>query len=443
MASSSTRPALGEVVRLVRGTTYKSVLLGQPGPVLLGLASIQRNGGFRTDSLKTYGGESKPNILLKPGDLFVSLKDVTQSADLLGAIARVPESVAAGRLTQDTVKLEFGDNDYPRALVYWALRTPAFRSYCREHATGTTNLGLARDDFLAYRLPPPDSGALDLVELLEAIESRIDLFRRTNATLEAVAQALFKSWFVDFDPVRAKAEGREPEGMDAATAALFPASLEQWRSTVTEHRVQSLVDGRALVVGDGYRAKNSELGSPGVAFLRAGDLLAGRISPTRDLLSLEALPAAKGKHAHQGDTVFTSKGTIGRFAFVPALPEAVVYSPQVCYWRSLDHSQIAPEYLHFWMRSPLFSVQVDRVRGNAAIMDFVSLGDQRSMTLQLPDQQLQGRFAELVRPLMERTAANRAASDSLTELRDTLLPRLISGKLRLPEAKAVIEEAIA
>ncbi|MCI1711070.1 MAG: hypothetical protein LKM39_12735 [Chiayiivirga sp.] len=65
------------------------------------------------------------------------------------------------------------------------------------------------------------------------------------------------------------------------------------------------------------------------------------------------------------------------------------------------------------------------------------------MTLQLPDQQLQGRFAELVRPLMERTAANRAASDSLTELRDTLLPRLISGKLRLPEAKAVIEEAIA
>lgn len=119
MASEATRPSLGEVVELIRGTTYKSALLGQPGPVLLGLASIQRNGGFRGDNLKTYGGESKPKLLLGPGDLFVSLKDVTQSADLLGAIARVPASISCGRLTQDTVKLEFGKSKYPSNLVYW------------------------------------------------------------------------------------------------------------------------------------------------------------------------------------------------------------------------------------------------------------------------------------------------------------------------------------
>ena len=443
MAFNSTPPVLGEIVRLVRGTTYKSALLGQPGPVLLGLASIQRNGGFRTDSLKTYGGESKPNILLQPGDLFVSLKDVTQSADLLGAVARVPESVTAGRLTQDTVKLEFGDGDYPRDLVYWALRTPAFRSYCREHATGTTNLGLARDDFLAYRLPQADRCALNLVELLEALERRIDLLRHSNAALEAIARALFKSWFVDFDPVRAKSAGRDPEGMDAATAALFPASIDQWRRMFSEQRVQELVDTKALFVGDGYRAKNSELGRPGVAFLRAGDLLEGRVSPTRDLLSEGAVSAAKGKQARHGDTVFTSKGTIGRFAFVPALLETVVYSPQVCYWRALDHRTIAPEYLHFWMRSPLFSAQVDQVRGNAAIMDFVSLGDQRAMTLHLPEVSLQSRFAELVRPLLEQTAANRAFSDSLVGLRDTLLPRLISGKLRLPDVAQLVEAVVA
>lgn len=105
MVSEVHAPTIGEVVSLVRGTTYKSTLLEQPGPVLLGLASIQRNGGFRDDSLKTYGGESKPHQLLVPGDLFVSLKDVTQSADLLGAVARVPASIASGRLTQDTVKL--------------------------------------------------------------------------------------------------------------------------------------------------------------------------------------------------------------------------------------------------------------------------------------------------------------------------------------------------
>ena len=80
---------LGALVALQRGTTYKSSLLGYPGPVLLGLASIQRNGGFRGDSLRTYGGESPSKLILTPGDLYVSLKDVTQSADLLGAVSRV------------------------------------------------------------------------------------------------------------------------------------------------------------------------------------------------------------------------------------------------------------------------------------------------------------------------------------------------------------------
>ncbi|HOP17629.1 MAG TPA: hypothetical protein PLX99_13530, partial [Gammaproteobacteria bacterium] len=88
MAGETRRATLGDYFTLQRGTTYKSRLLGQPGPVLLGLASIQRNGGFRTDSLRTYGGDSPDKLLVHPGDLYVSLKDVTQSADLLGAVAR-------------------------------------------------------------------------------------------------------------------------------------------------------------------------------------------------------------------------------------------------------------------------------------------------------------------------------------------------------------------
>jgi type I restriction enzyme S subunit len=66
-----------------------------------------------------------------------------------------------------------------------------------------------------------------IAELLGALDDRITLLRETNATLEAIAQALFKSWFVDFDPVRAKQEGRAPEGMSDATAALFPDGFEE------------------------------------------------------------------------------------------------------------------------------------------------------------------------------------------------------------------------
>ena len=158
---------LRDFVTLQRGTTYKGNLLGLPGPVLLGLASIESDGGFRRGAFKTYGGESPAKITLGPGDLYVSLKDVTQSGDLLGSVARVPSDIPAGRLTQDTVKLEFQGTPISKDYIYWLLRTPVYREYCRARGTGTTTLGLGRDDFLNFPAPRPTSTDLSLVELLQ------------------------------------------------------------------------------------------------------------------------------------------------------------------------------------------------------------------------------------------------------------------------------------
>ena len=126
---------LGDVVSIERGTTYKSALIGLEGPILLGLGSIQRNGGFRDDSLRTYGGDSPERLLVKPGQLYASLKDVTQSADLLGAVARLPLDAPVGRLTQDTVRLDIKDPAVEPDYLYWVLRTPQYRQYCRAHLT--------------------------------------------------------------------------------------------------------------------------------------------------------------------------------------------------------------------------------------------------------------------------------------------------------------------
>lgn len=166
---------LGDHVELQRGKTYKSKLKGTPGPYLLGLGTIERNGGFRSNKLVTYGGDNPENLLVYPGDLYVSLKDVTQSADLLGSVARVPTSIKVGRMTQDTVKLVFNEDAPSRNIVYRTLLTPAYRDYCRSHATGTTNLGLAREDFLSYPLivPPPEiENVYD--EAMRKIEGKID-----------------------------------------------------------------------------------------------------------------------------------------------------------------------------------------------------------------------------------------------------------------------------
>jgi type I restriction enzyme S subunit len=200
MAVKRHRSTLGDYFTLQRGTTYKSRLLGQPGPELLGLATIQRNGGFPRDSLQTYGGECPHKLLVQPGDLYVSLKDVTQSADLLGAVARLPAGHRVGRLTQDTVKLEPKGTDVPLDYLYWLLRTPQYRSHCRAHATGTTNLGLSREDFLAFPAPEPTAKQQRIADVLTALEEKTELNHRINDTLEAIARALFKSWFVDSQP---------------------------------------------------------------------------------------------------------------------------------------------------------------------------------------------------------------------------------------------------
>ena len=182
---------LGELVDLTRGRTYKGSLKGLSGPVLLGLASIERNGGFRNDKLSTYGGDSPPNLILIPDDLFASLKDVTQSADLLGAVARVPAHVAKGRLTQDTVKLTFRTSTTSRKIVYCTLLTPQYRDYCRAHATGTTNLGLSREDFLAYPVVQPGEAVQQAFDAAtEIIDSRASRTMSEARTLAALRDAL-------------------------------------------------------------------------------------------------------------------------------------------------------------------------------------------------------------------------------------------------------------
>lgn len=451
MQSEGAAQTLGDLVSLVRGNTYKSALLSLPGPILLGLASIQRDGGFRGDSLKTYGGESAEKLLLRPGDLYVSLKDVTQSGDLLGAVARVPKSVELGRLTQDTVKLQFDRSRYPLDLLYWTLRCPEYRAYCRERAIGTTNLSLSRDDFLAFPLPSADADRLQLVELLEAIECRIDVLRQTNATLESIAQALFKSWFIDFDPVRAKAEGREPEGMDAATAALFPDELEEstlglipkgWTVEPMEDWLTALETGRRPRGGVG----NIPCGVPSIgaeSITRVGQFdFAKTKYVTEDFFA-----QMKSGHVQSYDVLlYKDGGKPGTF-----LPRVSMFGDgfpfEVCginehVFRVRVREPLGQIYLYFWLWSDAVMHEL-RHRGGKAAIPGINQSDVKEQKLLIPNKSVASTFNEKATPLFAKIFNNANLIQSLASMRDQLLSRLISGKLRVPECQEKVQEAIA
>lgn len=410
MASKLSAPTLGEVVSLVRGTTYKSALLKQPGPVLLGLASIQRNGGFRDDSLKTYGGESKPSQLLVPGDLYVSLKDVTQSADLLGAVARVPASVASGRLTQDTVKLDFGDSDYPRDLVYWTLRTPQYRSYCRGHATGTTNLGLARDDFLAYPLPAPTNDALSLAETLGALDDRIDNLRQTNATLQGIAATLFKSRFVDF-------EGVPQEDMQESELGLIPNG---WRIEEIGKLVQCMGGATPSTKDDAFwQGGTHHWATP----KDLSGLQAPMLTATEHLITDAGVARISSGLLPAGTLLMSSRAPIGYLA-IAALPVAINQG----FIAMPPGSALPPVWLLFWAKTNMEAI---KQKANGSTFMEISKAAFRPIKVVAPPPKILAQFDEVAAPMMERIKNNEYHIATLAALRDALLPRLISGQLRV------------
>jgi type I restriction enzyme S subunit len=407
---------MGDFYDLQRGTTYKGILKGQPGPLLLGLAAIQRNGGFRQDKLATYGGESPEKLLVRPGELFVSLKDVTQAGDLLGSVARVPMDGTVGRLTQDTVKLVPRGRDVPEAYIYWLLRAPEVRALCRARATGTTNLGLAREDFLSIPVPPLTPKRARLVAALDAAEARIEVNRKMRRTLEEMAQALFKSWFIDFD-------GHDPKGFVDSELGPIPRG---WK-------VGTLADVASLNP-ESWTAKTRP------ARLRYVDLSNTKWGQIESVTSYEAgdAPSRAQRILRSGDTIV---GTVrpGNGSFALVAEDGLTGSTGFAVLRPKTVRHLAFVYLS--------ATRVENIDRLANLADGGAYPAVRPEIVQqtpivVPDAISLGRFSEVVEPMLSRIGAGRREEDTLADLRDALLPKLISGELRVPDADERVEEAV-
>ena len=172
----------------------------------------------------------------------------------------------------------------------------------------------------------------------------------------------------------------------------MPRAKLQW----PQFTASDLIARKVLYVGDGYRAKNSEMGPTGLPFARAGNINGGFLFDGADLLDEGNVPKAGNKVSVPADIVFTSKGTVGRFAFVRPSTPKFVYSPQLCFWRVLDSSVLDARFLLYWMQSSDFLSQVQQVKGLTDMADYVSLSDQRRMTLTIPPSPVQSQIASIL-----------------------------------------------
>jgi type I restriction enzyme S subunit len=334
--------------------------------------------------------ERLPEYVLKVGDIVFGRKGAVDRS------AMVKPEEDGWFLGSDGIRLRLPSTCDARFVAYH-LQSPQTRAWLTQNATGTTmaSLNQATIERIPVFLPPlPEQRTI--AHILGTLDDKIDLNRRMNETLEAMARALFKSWFVDFDPVRAKAADLIREGV--------------------------------LEIGDGYRAKNSELLAPGLPFIRAGNLGNGFDTQGADVLHFESAAKAGRKLSQPGDVAFTSKGTIGRFARVTEFTGPFVYSPQICFWRSLDWGRLQPSILYCWMKSDDMRSQIDAVAGQTDMAPYVSLRDQRAMEVPVfPPSQLA--VARQLDPILLRQARLDAETKTLTDIRDMLLPKLITGEI--------------
>lgn len=296
--------------------------------------------------------------------------------------------------------------------------------------------------------PPPEIQR-EIVGVLGSLDDRIDLLRQTNTTLESITQALFKSWFIDFDPVCAKAEGREPDGMDAETAALFPDSFEDsalgeipngWSiSTLAEHviaeRGLSYKGAGLCSAGEGVPMHNLNSVLEGGDYKYAGiKYYSGEYKERNVAISGDIIVAnTEQGHNHR---------LIGFPAIIPSRYKRAIFSHHLYRVRLKPDTPLTTHTLYYMLMAPAVREQVVGC-ANGSTVNMLKVAGLEIPQFVCPPAQAARAFEGQAAVLRAQIESNIERAETLAALRDTLLPRLISGRLRLSEAEAQLNEAIA
>lgn len=353
----------------------------------------------------------------------------------LGEVAQLGNARVA--LAQRVVTLRGKAGLLDNTFLRYLLQTDEMQAQLAARATGTTVLGIKQSELrkVEIALPPIDLQR-GSASLLASLDDRIALLRETNATLEAIAQALYKSWFVDFDPVRAKSQGLAPAGMDEATAALFPDSFEESASGPLPRGWRTLTLAEAFeinpsrILRKGVEAKYLEM---------AGVPTSGHCA---DTISVRAF--GSGTKFRNGDTLLariTPCLENGKTAFVDFLEGDEIG------WGSTEFIVLRPkaplsEYTAYLLcRHAPFREFAERSMSGTSGRQRVQNDVLATFRIAVPSPAVAESFGALVCPLQQAITSNHSMAATLGALRDALLPRLISGQLRLPDALVEMEEA--
>jgi type I restriction enzyme S subunit len=374
--------------------------------------------------------------IARPNDLIFTQRGTLGQVSIVPKIGydRYVVSQSQMKITVDPTKADVN-------FLYYLFNSPDQLQYIRNSAIQTgvphTNLGILK--ITPIKIPPLNIQK-KVASVLTGLDDRIALLRETNGTLEAIAQAMFKSWFVDFDPVRAKAEGREPEGMDAATAALFPDSFEASALSLvpTGWSTCPVYDLASYINGAAYKAFDPNLERRGLPIIKIAELKSGVTVQT----AYSDVSMPEKYRIQTKDILFSWSGnpdtSIDTFVWI----HGHAWLNQHIF-RVLPHVVAERSFLLQTLKylRPVFA-ELARNKQTTGL-GHVTVADLKRLQVVKPEKNILACFDDIIAPIHTKIFNNDQMAQTLATLRDTLLPRLISGQLRLPDTDAIIEEAAA
>jgi len=385
------------------------------------------------------------NLSIERGDVF--LTRTSETVDELGmscvALADVPNATFNGFTKRLRPKSQ--DAIVPEYAGYF-FRGPSFRSGVYAMSSLSTRASLNNEMLarLTIMLPSVDEQAA-IGQVLKALDDKIELNRRMNETLEEMARALFKSWFVDFDPVRAKLDGRDVS-LPSTVDAVFPKSFRQseFGKLPDGWRLSSLGDearrcGGVIQTGPfGSQLHASDYVECGVPVIMPQDLSRRRVLTAKIARVEEGDAERLGRHrVRRGDVVYSRRGDVERHALIGERETGWLCGTGCLLVR-----------LGKKFPSPLFaSLSLDLAETRAwivqhaigATMPNLNTGILSRVPFLVPDDALLHAFENILQPLAKRIVENDRNAEVLSNVRDALLPKLLSGELRLKAAEKMVE----
>lgn len=363
----------------------------------------------------------------------------------IGQVGIVPDDIERYMLSTSLMKLTCNEDLVDPLFLFYFFRSDVGQHEILKNAStvGTPGIGQPLTSLRSIVIPVPSLNEQHIIaHILGTLDDKIELNRQMNTTLEAIACAIFKSWFVDFDPVHAKANGEQPYGMDTEIAALFPDAFEESKLGLIPAGWQVTTLGDVLtVIETGTRPKGGvgdiEDGIPSIGASQIEGLGLFDTSNT-SYISYEFFESLNRGIIEDRDVLLYKDG--GRPGIF--IPHVSIFGDGWPYETMTINSHVyrlradgisSQEYLYLWMSSA-FMMQEMHMQGGG-IVPTINRTTLKGLPILIPSVEVLQAFDSVVQPLIAKVFATCSESQTLAELRDTLLPRLISGEIRVGEVE--------